>query len=138
MSQTSYSRDTKVAIEVVVYCPKFMLQYVVHNNIIIMKYSSPSIVILSLNSKRIRCFFRALFQGLRQMIQQFFFLNLWRAFRVGGGRGNKRGGGGHTILQNGKTYNVRIRQTKRSMGDPIKRENQSSAAFFTSFKKVEL
>jgi len=32
-------------------------------------------------------------------------------------------GGGHTILQNGKTYNVRIRQTKRSMGDPIKREN---------------
>ena len=61
MSQTSYSRDTKVAIEVVVYCPKFMLQYVVHNNIIIMKYSSPSIVILSLNSKRIRCFFRALF-----------------------------------------------------------------------------
>ena len=34
----------------------------------------------------------------------------------------KGGGGGHTILQNGKTYNVRIRQTKRSMGDPIKRE----------------
>ena len=61
MSRTSYSRDTKVAIEVVVYCPKFMLQYVVHNNIIIMKYSSPSIVILSLNSKRIQWVFFARF-----------------------------------------------------------------------------
>ena len=57
-------RDKRIAIEVVVYCPKFMLQYVVHNNIIIMKYSSPSIVILSLNSKRIRCVFSRAFFGI--------------------------------------------------------------------------
>ena len=89
-----------------------------------MKYSSPSIVILPLNSKRIRCFFsRSFFQELRQMIQQFFLSQFMEG--VGGGGGNKGGGG--TILQNGKT--------KRSMGDPIKRENQSSSAFSRALKR---
>ena len=99
MSQTSYSRDTKVAIEVVVYCPKFMLQYVVHNNIIIMKYSSPSIVILSLNSKRIQCNFSRAFLGITIDDSIVFLSQFMEGVAGWWGAGGIKGGGAHYLAE---------------------------------------
>ena len=76
-----------------------MLQYAVHNNIIIMKYSSPSIVILSLNSKRIQCFFFARFFRDYTIDDSIVF-----SFSIHGGRGRlvgeiKGGVGAHYLAE---------------------------------------
>ena len=77
-----------------------MLQYVVHNNIIIMKYSSPSIVILSLNSKRIQCSFFARFFRDYTIDDSIVFLSSQFMEGVAGwwGRGIK-GRGAHYLAE---------------------------------------